>query len=206
MNGMKTDFKKALDSYQAKRGEFRILDVPKMQYLMVDGHGDPNTSRAFTDAIETLYPVAYKLKFMSKLELDKDYVVPPLEGLWWAQDMNKFTTDRNKADWDWTMMLMVPNWITPEMFEIARAKAAEKNPPDIDKIRLESLEEGKCVQTLHLGSYDDETPVLAELHHEFVPANNLKMVGKHHEIYFSDFRKVAPEKLRTVLRQPVRSV
>jgi len=200
---MKTDFKKSLDSYKAKRHEFRILNVPKLQYLMVDGHGDPNTSRAFTDALETLYPVAYKLKFMSKIDLEKDYVVPPLEGLWWADDMEKFTSDRDKSQWDWTMMLMVPDWITPEMFETARVRAAAKNPPNIDKIRLETLSEGTCVQVLHVGSYEDETPVLASMHHEFIPENGLKMVGKHHEIYFSDFRKVAPEKLKTILRQPV---
>lgn len=200
---MKIDFKKTLGSYQAKHNEFRVLDVPAMQYLMVDGHGDPNTSKAFVDAVETLYPVAYKLKFMSKNDLDKDYIVPPLEGLWWAQDMDKFTTARNKSDWDWTMMLMVPDWITSEMFESAKAKAAEKNPPNINKIRLEKLEEGKCVQTLHIGSYDNEAEILAKLHHEFVPENNLKLVKKHHEIYFSDFRKTAPEKLRTILRQPV---
>jgi len=162
---MKTDFKKSLDSYKAKSGEFRTLDMPKLQYLMIDGHGEPNTSKAFSDAVETLYPVAYKLKFMSKIDLEKDYVVPPLEGLWWADDMEVFTSRRNKSKWDWTMMLMVPDWITTAMFEAARAKAAEKKPPSINKIRFETLNEGKCVQILHIGSFDDEAPVLAALHH-----------------------------------------
>lgn len=200
----KTDFKQTLDSYRAKRGEFRVVDIPPMQYLMVDGHGDPNTSQEFTDALEALYPVAYKLKFTSKQNLDKDYVVPPLEGLWWAKDMQTFTTARDKSKWDWTMMLMVPDWITNEMFVAAKTKASEKNvPKSLFKVRLETLEEGTCVQTLHIGSYDEEAPVLDTLHTEFIPNHGFKMTGKHHEIYFSDFRKVAPEKLKTILRQPV---
>lgn len=200
----KIDFKKTLNSYQARHGEFTIIDIPAMHYLMVDGHGDPNTSKLFSEAIETLYPVAYKLKFMSKIKLGKDYVVPPLEGLWWSENMETFTTERDKSHWDWTLMIMTPEWITPEMFAAAKeAVIAKSNPPLIANIRLERLEEGKCIQTLHYGSYDDEAPVLEKLHHDFIPNHHFKMVKKHHEIYFSDFRKVAPEKLRTILRQPV---
>lgn len=199
----KVDFKKTLDSYQAKHGQFRVLEVPPMQYLMVDGHGDPNVDREFTDALEALYPVAYKLKFASKAN-GKDYAVPPLEGLWWSDDMDTFTSARDKSKWDWTMMLMVPDWITREMFEqVLQLVAEKKRPASLDKVRLETLDEGLCVQTLHIGSYDNETAVLEKLHHEFIPDNDLKMVKKHHEIYFSDFRKVAPEKLKTILRQPV---
>jgi hypothetical protein len=200
----KIDFKKAFDSYKARHDEFRIIDVPKRQYLMVDGHGDPNTSRDFKEAILALYPVAYKLKFASKLELDKDYTVMPLEGLWWADDMSTFTTARDKSQWDFTLMIMQPEWISEDMFREAIAKVAEKTPPKwLDKVRLDTLNEGKSVQTLHIGSFDDEADVLAKMHHEFIPDNNLQMTGKHHEIYLSDFRKVAPEKLRTILRQPV---
>lgn len=200
----KIDFKKTLDSYKAKRGEFEIIDIPPMHYLMVDGHGDPNTSQEFVDALEALYPVAYKLKFASEKLLEKDYVVPPLEGLWWADDMATFTAARDKSQWDWTMMLMTPEWISKDMFVEAVAKASEKNPPrSIAKVRLETLEEGRCAQTLHLGSYDDEAPVLEKLHSEFIPSHGYKMTGKHHEIYFSDFRKVSPEKLKTILRQPI---
>lgn len=200
----KVDFKKTLDSYQAKRGQYRILTVPKLSYLMVDGHGDPNTSEEFTNALESLYPIAYKLKFASKNQLGKDYVVPPLEGLWWAEDMDTFTTARDKSQWDWTMMLMAPDWINQAMFEKAKEKASEKGKPvSLDKVRFELLDEGLCAQTLHVGSYDDEAPVLKKMHHEFIPENGLKMTKKHHEIYFSDFRKVAPGKLRTLLRQPV---
>ncbi len=203
----KIDFKNSLSSYRAPRGSFEIIDLPEMQYLMVDGHGDPNSSQEYTDALSSLYPVAYKLKFASKRELGRDYVVPPLEGLWWAEDMDAFTDARDKSQWDWTMMLMVPEWIGQAMFasavELAGAKAT---PPKLDEVRFEPLSEGICVQTLHVGSFEDEAPVLDAMHHEFIPDNGLQWTGKHHEIYLSDFRRVAPEKLRTILRQPVRNV
>ncbi|MEU4777082.1 GyrI-like domain-containing protein [Micromonospora sp. NPDC023633] len=200
----KTDFKKAVDAYQARRGEFRFVDVPDMQYLMVDGHGDPNTSPAFTAAVEALYPVAYKLKFASRGDLGRDYVVPPLEGLWWAEDMASFTVERDKSRWDWTLMIMVPDWVGRDMFTAAVEQAGARNRPSrLDDIRLETLSEGRCVQTLHVGSFDHEAEVLARLHGEFVPGNGLRMVGRHHEIYLSDFRRVAPERQRTILRQPV---
>ena len=200
----KIDFKKTLDSYRARQNEFRIVDVPVMQYLMIDGHGDPNTSPAFGEAIETLYPVAYKLKFSSKRDLGRDYVVPPLEGLWWADDMDSFTVARDKSRWDWTLMLMVPDWIGEAMFSAALDEVRDRAAPArLDDVRLESLVEGLCVQTLHVGSFDDEAPVLARMHDEFIPGRGLRMTGKHHEIYLSDFRKVAPEKRRTILRQPV---
>jgi len=194
----KTDFKKTLDAYQARQGRIRIVDVPDMRYLMIDGHGDPNTSPAFTEAVQALYPVAYKLKFASKRDLGRDYVVPPLEGLWWAEDMDSFTAARDKSRWDWTLMLMVPDWIDQAMVTTAVEQAGGKDQP-----RLESLSEGRCVQTLHVGSFDDEADVLAKLHHEFIPGQGLRMVGRHHEIYLSDFRRVAPGRQRTILRQPV---
>ncbi|MGW1678123.1 GyrI-like domain-containing protein [Saccharopolyspora sp. NPDC002376] len=133
-------------------------------------------------------------------------MVPPLEGLWWAEDMDSFSAARDKSRWDWTLMLMVPDWIDQAMFVTAVERTGTKNrPARLDDVRLEALSEGRCVQTLHIGSFDDETDVLNQLHHEFIPGNGLRMVGKHHEIYLSDFRKVAPEKQRTILRQPVAS-
>ncbi len=199
----KIDFKKTLACYKAKKGKIEIIEVPELQYLMVDGHGDPNTSKEFKVAVETLFPIAYKLKFMSKIDLKKDYAVMPLEGLWWAKDMEKFTSARDKSDWDWTLMIMTPDWITKEMFEQAKVAVKDKNLSKINEIRLETLKEGKCVQTLHVGSFDDEGPMLKHIHTEFIPQNGLKMVQKHHEIYFSDFRKVSPDKMKTILRQPV---
>ncbi|MDI9949082.1 MULTISPECIES: GyrI-like domain-containing protein [Rhodococcus] len=200
----KTDFKKTLAAYQSPRGEFRIVDVPDLQYLMIDGHGDPNTSPAFSDAVEALYPLAYKLKFASKRDLGRDYVVPPLEGLWWADDMDSFTTVRDKSRWDWTMMIMTPKWVDQAMFATAVDQAGAKNRPvRLDDVRLADLSEGRCVQTLHAGSFDDEAAVLAQLHDDFIPSNGLRVSGKHHEIYLNDFRRIAPEKQRTILRQPV---
>ncbi|GAA3763683.1 GyrI-like domain-containing protein [Micromonospora maritima] len=200
----KIDFKKTLDAYRAPQGRFRLVDVPDMRYLMIDGHGDPNTSPAFTQAVEALYPTAYKLKFASKRDLGRDYVVPPLEGLWWAEDMASFTTARQKSQWNWTLLLMVPDWIEPAMVTDAVAQAGARNPPArLDDVRLDTLSEGRCVQTLHVGSFDDEAEVLDRLHHEYVPGNRLRMTGKHHEIYLSDFRRVAPDRQRTILRQPV---
>lgn len=200
----KVDFKKTLAAYQARRDQFQIVEMPELQYVMIDGSGDPNTSPAFEEAITTLYPVAYALKFHSKRECGRDYVVPPLEGLWWADEMDVFTTARDKSQWNWTLMLMVPDWLdralVTEEIEQVRAK---KRPPRLDDVRLESLVEARCVQTLHVGSFDDEAAVLARLHEEIIPGAGLRMVGKHHEIYLSDVRRVAPSRRRTILRQPV---
>lgn len=203
---MKIDFKKTLDSYRAKSGEIRILDVPPRRYLMIDGHGDPNTAPAYSAAIAALFPVAYAMKFASKKDLGKDYVVTPLEALWWASDMEFFTARRDKSQWNWTVMIMVPDWIDTAMFDAALASVAKKRPPvDLERIRLESLHEGQCVQTLHIGSYDDETDTLAEMHDNFIPGAGMHPTGKHHEIYLSDPRRVDPSELRTILRQPVGS-
>jgi hypothetical protein len=196
------DFKKTLDGYRAKAGEFRILDVPPQQYLMIDGHGDPNTT-VYADAISTIYPVAYKLKFASKRH-GRDYVVPPLEALWSAPDMESFTSRRDKSRWAWTLLNLVPDWVTQaDVDDAVRVVAARNRPPRLDDVRLETLDEGRCVQTLHLGPFDDEAETLARMHDEFIPGAGLAMTGRHHEIYFSDTRKADPAKFRTILRQPV---
>ncbi len=200
----KIDFKKTMKEFYNPPKKFEIADLPEMQFLMVDGHGDPNTAQEYQDAVEALYAVAYKMKFISKKTLEKDYVVPPLEGLWWAEDMDTFIT-REKSAWDWTMMIMIPDWITFEIFTDAIEQVRKKKDlPSLDKVRLESYHEGLSVQVMHIGSYDDEGPVLAKMHTEFIPSNGYVENGKHHEIYLSDPRRVAPEKLRTVLRQPIK--
>ncbi|GAA1465210.1 GyrI-like domain-containing protein [Microbacterium thalassium] len=198
----KVDLKKDIAAYTAPRGRFEIVEVPPLRYLMIDGHGAP-AGPEYADAITTIYSVAYPLKFLSKKELDRDYVVPPLEAQWWADDMDSFTVNRDKSQWSWTCLNLVPDWVPAELVDRAIATAAEKGAPSIDAVRLEELREGTCVQTLHLGSFDDEGPVLARMHDEFIPAQGLRMTGRHHEIYFSDFRRTEPAKLRTVLRQPV---
>jgi hypothetical protein len=202
----KIDLKKQLDCFGARRGEFRILEVPPANYLMIDGEGDPNTP-VFGEATEALYPLAYSLKFASKRERDRDYVVPPLEGLWWSDDMAAFTARRDKSRWSWTLLIMQPEWIDAAFVDAARRTVEAKGaPPRLGDIRFETLSEGLCVQTLHIGSFDDEAPVLARLHDEFIPANGLRMTGRHHEVYLSDPRRTAPEKLRTILRQPVERI
>ncbi len=201
---MKTDFKKCLDSYRARRDEIRVVEVPPLQYLMVDGHGDPNIDPTYAEALQVLYPLAYALKFASKQDLGRDYVVPPLEGLWWAEDMAAFTTSRDKSAWSWTMMSMTPDWLGAEHVAAAQDTLATKKPwLEVERVRLGVLDEGLCVQTLHVGSFQDEGPVLADLHERFIPEQGLAMTGKHHEIYLSDPRRTAPEKLKTILRQPV---
>ncbi len=200
---MKVDLKKEIPTYAARRGRFDLVTVPPLQYLMCDGAGDPNTAPAYRQALEALYPVAFALKFASKRELDRDYVVPPLEGLWWADDPALFTTRRDKSSWQWTLMILVPDWLTREHVDRAREAAGAKGVDGVHAVRLDTLDEGLSVQTLHVGSYDDEAPVLAELHDRVIPERGLRMTGHHHEIYLSDARRTAPDKLRTILRQPV---
>ncbi|MBG6084759.1 GyrI-like domain-containing protein [Zhihengliuella flava] len=209
----KIDFKKTIDAYRAPRGRFERLEVPAMRYLMLDGHGDPNTSPLYAASLAALYPTGYAVKFASKEELGRDYVVPPLEGLWWADSMDSFTTARDKSAWKWTLLLMVPEWIDHDLVNAAAARARTRAAAKrgmvqaalerMGEIRLETLTEGDCVQTLHVGPYDDEAATLARLHHEFIPDQGLRMTGRHHEVYLSDPRRVPPERLRTILRQPV---
>ncbi|MET0975878.1 MAG: hypothetical protein ABWX82_09440, partial [Leifsonia sp.] len=158
---VKIDLKKQIPSYTAPRGRFEIVTVPPLTFLMIDGRGDPNASAAYADALATLFPIAYALKFFSKRELDRDYTVMPLEALWWADDMDTFTTARDKSQWSWTLLNLVPDWISSEHLDAARQVAAQKGgAPALDLLRLEILDEGQVVQTLHIGSYDDEAPVL----------------------------------------------
>lgn len=162
-----------------------------MKYLMVDGQGDPNTSPDYAAAIEALYSVSYTLKFMSKNDLGQDYVVPPLESLWWAADMSAFAKG-HKESWNWTAMIMVPDWISKAMVKQAvKTLKEKKESPKLGELRHESLKEG---------------PMLNKMQNDFMPANNLVFNGKHHEIYMSDPRKVTPVKLRTIVRQPVKKM
>ena len=199
----KIDFKKTLKHlYRPSAKDFVVVEVPEMQYLMVDGKGAPGNDD-YVKAIEWLYATSYPIKFISKIEHDRDYVVPPLEGLWWADDFAAFTND-DRDQWQWTMMIMQPDWITPEILEAGLAKSTKKLGTPPPSLRLEKLDEGTCVQILHLGPFADEAPTIARLHSEFLPSQGLVETGHHHEIYLSDPRKTAPEKLKTVLRQPVR--
>lgn len=200
----KIDLKKEFKQlYMPKNKDWELVDVPAMNFLMIDGAGNPNTAQSYREAVEALFSVSYTLKFMSKRQLDKDYTVMPLEGLWYADDMSVFETF-DKDAYQWTMMIMQPEWITKEMAIQAIATVQEKKGlPRLSELRFEAYHEGKSLQLIHIGSYDDEAPKLAYLHHEYMPKNGLKFNGNHHEIYIGDPRKSAPEKLKTILRQPV---
>jgi hypothetical protein len=189
--------------FTAPTGEFVMAEVPELRFLMVDGAGDPNSSAEYARALGWLYPVAYGIKFAAKSE-GRTFVVPPLEGLWHADDPSSFV-ERRKSEWRWTMMIMMPDFVTPEQFDAAVAKTRKKLGDPPPSLRLESFREGPSLQALHIGPYDAEGPLLAKLHDEIMPERGLTFAGHHHEIYLGDPRKSAPEKLRTILRQPVRS-
>lgn len=198
------DFKRTLPQlYAPKPGMIHDLMVPDMAFIMVDGAGNPNTSPDYAAAIAWLYGVSYAVKFAAKADLARDYVVPPLEGLWWADDPADFVV-RNKDRWRWTMMLMCPDFVGPDMVAAGIAKTVVKRGAAPPTLRMQTYREGRCLQLLHLGSYDDEAPVLANLHDVVMPERGLTFAGHHHEIYLSDARKVAPSRLKTILRQPVR--
>lgn len=188
--------------FTAPRGRFEPVIAPRVSYLMADGHGDPNTEPAYAEAVQSLYATAYSIKFACKAA-GNDFVVAPLEGLWSAKDPASFVA-RRKHEWDWTMMIMVPDFVSEADVRAAQAKAAAKLERLSESLRLESLEEGLCLQALHVGSYDDEGPLLAELHGTIMPAGGYAFAGPHHEIYLSDPRKTPAAKLKTLLRQPVR--
>lgn len=188
--------------YAPRAGEIAIVDVPEFTYLMVDGHGNPNTADAYRHAVEALYTVSYGVRFAAKHELARVHVVAPLEGLWWADDLSAFSA-RAKDDWRWTMMIHQPEWVTAEMVAAAtQAARRKKELPGLERLRFGRFAEGLSAQTLHVGSYEDEAPVIARMH-EFATAQGHALRGKHHEVYLSDPRKVDATKLKTVLRQPV---
>ncbi|WP_460544595.1 GyrI-like domain-containing protein [Glycomyces halotolerans] len=189
--------------YAPKRAGWEVLEVPELRFIAVDGRGDPNTADEYRRAVEALYAVAYTMKFASK-RAGRDFVVGPLEGLWWSEDWRAFASGQ-KDRWEWTMMISLPEWIGGDAVEEAKAAAsAKKGLPAIASVYRKDLAEGLCAQVLHIGPYDDEAPVLEELHERFLPDGGLEPTGTHHEVYLGDPRKAAPERLRTVLRQPVR--
>ena len=199
----KLDLKKQYRQlYLPSAKECSVVDVPELKFLMIDGHGDPNTSDEYREALEALYAMSYTLKFLSKQKEDIDYVVMALEGLWWTDDMADFSED-DKSAWSWTSMIMQPSHLTADHVEAAAEQVrSKKNPPALDKVRFEPFREGLSVQIMHIGPYAEEAPTIARLH-RFAGDNGYQLRDKHHEIYLSDPRRAAPEKLRTVIRQPV---
>ncbi len=199
----KMDLRKELKAiYSPSEKEAELIRIPKFQYFMIDGSGDPNSSIDFEEAVQALYSLSYTLKFMVKKEKEIDFPVMPLQGLWWADNMDAFMTG-SKDQWKWTLMIMQPKLITKSLFVKGLKVAMEKKGlPALGKIRLENLEEGLCVQVMHIGTYAQEGPTIQRLH-SFARERNLELRGKHHEIYLSDPRKAKPEKMKTIVRQPV---
>ncbi|HZP18724.1 MAG TPA: GyrI-like domain-containing protein [Bauldia sp.] len=198
----KVDFRKRLKHLYGPPAEFTLVEVPPMQFVKIDGKGDPNTAPGYAAAIQWLFSVSYALKFGSKKE-GRDYTVPPPEALWFADDMSAFTRQA-RDQWRWTQMIMAPDWIKGAAFAAAVKVASAKLGRPPASLRLEKYDEGLSVQFLHVGSYAEEAPRIMQLHEEFLPANGLVANGMHHEIYLSDPRRVPAGKLKTIVRQPVR--
>ncbi len=200
------DIKRELKNlYAPANRAWDLLDVPEQQFLAIDGIGNPNTAEAYAGAVKALYAVAYTLKFANKNAGGRDFVVAPLEGLWTSDDPGAFTAGA-KDSWRWTMLISQPEWITEPMVHTAKEVALKKKKlPEISDVRHMVTHEGLCAQALHIGSYDEEAPLLAELRGPFFAARELDFNGLHHEIYIGDPRRTEPAKLKTVLRQPVRS-
>ncbi len=200
----KIDFKKELSAlYKPKAKVVSLVDVQPLQFLMIDGQGDPNTSAQYAQAVEALFSLAYTLKFMVKKGAEAiDYAVMPLEGLWWADDMSVFDADQ-KSQWKWTMMIMQPDFIDqPMVAKATQDLQKKKNLPALQHVRFEKYHEGKAAQLLHIGPFSEEGPSVARLH-DFIQENGA-LSGKHHEIYLSDIRKADPSKWKTIIRQPMR--
>ena len=200
----KIDYKKELQSlFKPTTKRVEIVEVPQMNFLMIEGKGDPNTSAEYQEAVEVLYSIAYTLKFMIKKgDLAIDYGVLPLEGLWWVDDMSQFSVEK-KDDWKWTMMIMQPDVVTPRLFYEAFEQVKKKKDSEaLQKIRFESFSEGKAAQIMHIGPFTEERPTIEKVH-AFIKKQGCERRGKHHEIYLSDIRRAAPEKWRTIIRQPV---
>lgn len=200
----KVDYKDKLKHlYKPLAKKVEVVTVPKMNFLMIDGQGDPNTSQSFQDAVESLYALSYTIKFMVKKgDLAVDHGMMPLEGLWWANDMSIFSVE-SKNDWKWTLMILQPEIVTKKLVSEAIKRVREKkNPAALSKLRFEPFSEGKAAQTMHIGPFSEEGPTIQRVH-AFIKANGSRLRGKHHEIYLSDIRKAAPAKWKTIIRQPM---
>jgi hypothetical protein len=200
----KIDLKKQLKHLcEARADTVREIDVPMLNFLMIDGRGDPNTTPAYQAAVEALFALSYAIKFLVKKgPTGVDYGVLPLEGLWWADDMSRFTA-ADRALWHWTMMIMQPECMTASIIEQARRDMTKKISVEVlDRVRFDSMAEGRCAQTLHVGPFTEEGSTIARVH-EFIERRGHRLSGKHHEICLSDIRRVDPRKWRTLIRQPM---
>lgn len=200
----KIDYKKEFkEFYNASAKAVTAVTIPSFNFLMIHGHGDPNTSVEYKEAIEALYTVSYSLKFkIKKSKKAIDYGVMPLESLWWVDDLEQFDV-KNKENWKWTAMIMQPPLITEELVNTAMLEVQQKKDPRaLIKMKFESFEEGESAQIMHIGPFSEEGPTIKKVH-DFIKANGHSLRGKHHEIYLSDIRRAAPEKWKTIIRQPM---
>ena len=208
---MAFDYKKEYKEFYMPKAVPTIVVIPKMNYIAVRGEGDPNQEDGeYKKSIELLYGIAYTIKMSKKgghqIEGYFDYVVPPLEGFWWQQDVDGIDY-AHKENFHWISVIRLPDFVTKQDFDWAIAEATRKKKMDFSKVEFLTVEEGLCVQCMHIGSYDDE-PATVQMMHEFIEQQGyeLDITDKrlHHEIYLSDARKVAPEKLKTVIRHPIK--
>jgi len=203
---MKIDLRKEYKQlYNPPTKEVVLVEVPDIVFLMVDGSGDPNISQDYQDALACLYNVSYTLKFLIKKEMSIDYPVMALEGLWWTDNMLEFSED-NKGIWQWTSMIMQPACVTAERVSMVCEELKQKKDlPALHKLRFEHFHEGLSAQIMHIGPYAAEKSTIDTLH-TYIKENGYVFNGKHHEIYVGDPRRTAPEKLKTVVRQPVKRI
>ena len=199
----KIDLKRELGPlYRPSASRVVQVDVPAFRFLMIDGEGDPNTSPGYARAVEALFSVSYTAKFMVKKGAQAiDYAVMPLEGLWWSDDLSAFVNN-DRAKWQWTMMIMQPDFVEPALIGDAIAQVRRrKRLAAVEELRLETFAEGPCAQTLHVGPFSEEGPTIQRVH-DFIRAHSA-LTGKHHEIYLSDVRRADPARWKTIIRQPM---
>ena len=210
---MPFDFKKEYKEFYMPKGKPEIVTVPKMNYIAVRGKGNPNEEEGeYKKSIELLYGIAYTIKMSKKgdhkIEGYFDYVVPPLEGFWWQENVDGIDYS-HKENFQWISVIRLPDFVTKADFEWATEEATHKKKMDFSKVEFLTLEEGLCVQCMHSGSYDDEPATVAAMD-KFIAdngyENDISDTRRHHEIYLSDARKVAPEKLKTVIRHPIKKI
>lgn len=208
---MAFDYKKEYKEFYMPKNKPAIVDIPEMKFIAVRGKGDPNEEGGeYKASIGLLYGIAFTIK-MSKMGSHKidgyfDYVVPPLEGFWWQENTAGVDYSR-KEDFCWISMIRVPDFVTKEEFDWAIEEAGRKKQQDFSKVEFMTIREGLCVQCMHIGSYDDE-PATVAIMDQFIRQNgyvtDFSEERRHHEIYLSDARRVPPERLKTVIRHPVK--
>jgi hypothetical protein len=210
---MPFDLKKEYQEFYMPKGKPEIVTVPKMNYIAVRGRGNPNEEDGeYKKSIELLYGIAYTIKMSKKgdhkIEGYFDYVVPPLEGFWWQDDVDGIDYS-HKENFQWISVIRLPDFVTKADFDWAVDETTRKKKMDFSKVEFLETEEGLCVQCMHSGSYDDEPATIAAMD-KFIAdngyENDISDTRRHHEIYLSDARKVAPEKLKTVIRHPIKKL